>query len=300
MLIAGGPDLGGGSLADKRDRLACDHAALCRGIVDEPRGSEALVGAMIVPASDPTCVAAVIFFNTVGVLGMCGHGTMGLARTLAHLDRIGVGSHRIETPVGVVEVTLRQDGMIEVMNVAARRARTRVTVEFGGIGIDGGVAVGDVAWGGNWFFITEAPVGVALDRHNSERLTRDAWEIRGALARAGVVGDDGCEIDHIEFTAPAIREDCSWRNFVLCPGGAYDRSPCGTGTSAKLACLAADGKLLAGDRVGAESFVGTRFEAWYDRREGAIIPTIAGRAWITAELDLILDDADPCCFGIRR
>lgn len=294
MIIGGGPALGTWSLSKRRELFARDHDDFRRMTIEEPRGSGVLVGALLVEPRERGCVAGAIFYNNVGVLGMCGHGTVGIAKTLAHLGRIDCGTHRLDTPVGVVEFTLRDDGVVEVANVPARRSREAARVDVEGIG----EIVGDVAWGGNWFFLTHAPSGVALDRSNTALLTAHGLAIRAALARADIRGDDGAEIDHIEFSEPAKRSDCAWRNFVLCPGGMYDRSPCGTGTSAKLACLAADGALAPGEHIGAESFIGTRFEAWYARRsDGAVLPTVAGRAWITAELDLLVDETDPCGSG---
>jgi len=301
VILAGGPVVGRGPLRERVERFARSHDDFRRMSVQEPRGSDVLVGALLVEPHAANCAAGVIFFNNAGFLGMCGHGTIGVARTLAHLGTIRAGSHRLDTPVGVVEFTLRDDGLVEVANVPSWRSHAQVAVQVDGLG----AVVGDVAWGGNWFFIAPAPKDLPLDLRHVDALTAHAWSVRRALSAAGITGDDGSEIDHIEFTEPARRADCAWRNFVLCPGGAYDRSPCGTGTSAKLACLAADGKIAAGERVGAESFVGTRFEAWYlpspqsDGRKGSVLPIVAGRAWITAELELIVDASDPCASGIQ-
>ena len=297
VIISGGPDLGSGSLAERREIFARDHDDFRRMSIEEPRGSDVLVGAMLVDAHEADCVAGVIFFNNAGVLGMCGHGTIGVVRTLAHLGRIKAGTHRLDTPVGIVEFTLRADDVVEVANVPSYRAHVGIEVDVAGLG----VVTGDVAWGGNWFFIAPSPLKIPLQLDRVAELTAHAWSVRRALATAGITGDDGGEIDHIEFTAPARRADCAWRNFVLCPGGAYDRSPCGTGTSAKIACLVADGKIALAERVGAESFIGTRFEGWHSiDSAGAIRPTIAGRAWITAEIELLIDASDPCAAGIPR
>ncbi len=297
VILSGGPDLGSGSLAERREIFARDHDDFRRMSIEEPRGSDVLVGAMLVDAHEVDCVAGVIFFNNAGVLGMCGHGTIGVVRTLAHLGRIKAGTHRLDTPVGIVKFTLRADDVVEVANVPSRRAYAAIAVPVAGIG----VVTGDVAWGGNWFFIAPSPLKIPLHLDRVAELTEHAWSVRRALAEAGITGDDGGEIDHIEFTEPARRADCAWRNFVLCPGGAYDRSPCGTGTSAKIACLVADGKIALGERVGAESFIGTRFEGWHSiDSSGSIRPTVAGRAWITAEIELLIDASDPCAAGIPR
>jgi len=265
--------------------------------VNEPRGSDVLVGALLVPPADPTCRAGVIFFNNVGVLGMCGHGTIGLVATLAHMGRVGPGEHRIETPVGVVAATLHADGRVTVRNVPSYRHAAGVAVEVAGYGR----VAGDVAWGGNWFFLT-ADHRERLDAKNAARLTEVAWKIRKALEAAGVTGADGGVIDHIELVGPPGDLRNHARNFVLCPGGAYDRSPCGTGTSAKLACLAADGKLAEGETWIQRSIIGSEFKAtyrWADRAQGVIVPTITGAAFINSEATLLLDDRDPFCWGIR-
>ena len=296
VVIAGGPDLGGGSLADRRQRMTRDHDRFRSAVVQEPRGSDVVVGALLVEPVDSGCVAGVIFFNNVGTLGMCGHGTIGVMATLEHLGRIGPGEHRIETPVGVVGATLHGAGRVTVENVASYRHRKAAAVEVPGFG----KVTGDVAWGGNWFFLIEgAPVALTLE--NRDALTEYTWAIRQALRAEGITGADGEEIDHVEVftTAHGAHAGADSRNFVLCPGKAYDRSPCGTGTSAKLACLAADGYLAAGAAWRQEGILGTVFEGSYRPADnGAVIPRITGRAFITAESRLILQPDDPFRAGI--
>jgi 4-hydroxyproline epimerase len=297
VVVAGGPNLGDDSAAERLHRFAAEHDDFRSVVVNEPRGSDVVVGALLVPPVDRTCVAGVIFFNNVGYLGMCGHGTIGVVKTLAHLGRIEVGSHRIETPVGVVSAELRADGRVTVENVASYRHRKSVSVEVPGFGL----VSGDVAWGGNWFFLTEArPAPLALE--NRETLTRFATAVKLALQAGSVTGAEQKEIDHIELFSPSPAPGLDSRNFVLCPGNAYDRSPCGTGTSAKLACLAADGKLAPGENWRQEGILGTVFEGSYrvtDGRSGHIIPSITGSAWITAESRLIIDEDDPFRGGIQ-
>lgn len=296
VVIAGGPDLGGGSLADRRQRMTREHDGFRSAMVQEPRGSDVVVGALLVEPVDSGCVAGVIFFNNVGTLGMCGHGTIGVMATLEHLGRIGPGEHRIETPVGVVGATLHGAGRVTVENVASYRHRKAAVVEVPGFG----KVTGDVAWGGNWFFLVEgAPVALTLK--NRDALTEYTWAIRQALRAEGITGADGEEIDHVEVftTAHGAHIGADSRNFVLCPGKAYDRSPCGTGTSAKLACLAADGHLAAGAAWRQEGILGTVFEGSYRPADnGAVIPRITGRAFITAESRLILQPDDPFRAGI--
>ena len=299
VVLDGGPALRGATLAEQRADFARHHGAFRSAVACEPRGSDTMVGALLVEPRAPGCVAGMLFFNNVGMLGMCGHGTIGVVATLAHLGRIGVGRHRLDTPVGPVETELHADGRVTVFNVPAHRHAAGVTLDVPGVG----PVTGDVAWGGNWFFLVDATQfdpRPTLALAHVEALTDLAWRIRGALVASGVTGADGAEIDHIELFAPTPGADS--RNFVLCPGKAYDRSPCGTGTSAKLACLAADGHLAAGATWVQESVIGSRFEGRWapvDGRPDAILPAITGRAWITAESTLLLAHDDPFRDGIR-
>jgi 4-hydroxyproline epimerase len=293
-VIAGGPDLGNDTLSVRRERFKHDFDHLRSAITNEPRGSDALVGALLCEPVDKTCATGVIFFNNVGYLGMCGHGTIGIVVTLAYLNRIGPGRHRIETPVGTVEALLDDDGEVTVANVPSYRFATDVTVEVKGHG----PVSGDVAWGGNWFFLVNNH-GQEIALTNLEVLTDFTWRIRQALTAANITGEGGQEIDHIELFAPSGVAAVDSKNFVLCPGKAYDRSPCGTGTSAKLACLYADGKLRVGEVWRQESIVGSIFEGSIAVTGNQIHPSIKGSAFITAEADLILDDNDPFCMGIR-
>jgi 4-hydroxyproline epimerase len=294
-VLAGLPELGRGPLSERLATLRRDHDTLRRAILCEPRGSDVLVGAYLLEPSNPANAAAVIFFNNAGYLGMCGHGTIGVAVTLAHLGRIGLGLHTIETPVGTVQIELQSANRVSIRNVPSYRHRAGVTVEVPGYG----PVTGDVAWGGNWFFLVPGQ-GKPLTLENEGKLTAFTWAIRQALNGSGITGADGAEIDHIELYAAPHDAANSARNFVLCPGNAYDRSPCGTGTSAKLACLAADGKLRPGQSWRQEGILGTVFEGTYTRADeaGSIIPTITGEAYITAESTLIFDSADPFRMGI--
>lgn len=295
LVVAGGPDLGPGTLAERRARFAAGFDRFRSLVVNEPRGSDAVVGALLCPPDHPGSVAGVIFFNNVGYLGMCGHASIGTAVTLARMGRIGPGIHHLDTPVGTVAVDLVDANTVTVENVESYRLAHAVGVDVPGLGR----VTGDVAWGGNWFFLTES-VTTALDAANIAELTRIATAIRDALAAADITGRDGVEIDHIELFGPPRGAGARSRNFVLCPGGAYDRSPCGTGTSAKLACLAADGKLAPGERWVQESIIDSRFEAEYRPAPGGgVIARITGRAYVTLEATLTRDPADPFADGIR-
>jgi proline racemase len=292
VVIAGGPELGRGPLALRREKFQREFDRFRSAIVNEPRGSDVAVGALLVEPEDKSCVAAAIFFNNVGCLGMCGHGMMGLVTTLAHLGKIKPGGCKIETPVGIVTATLHADGKVSVTNVPSWSAKRNFTVNIPGLG----KITGDVAWGGNWFFLVEKH-GQELSLANVEKLTDFCWRVRQAVNAQGFP-----EVDHVELFGPPTITGAHSRNFVQCPGKAYDRSPCGTGTSAKLACLAADEKLAEGATHIQESIIGSTFAGkfcWLDRAAGKISPVITGTAFVNAETTQLLDERDPFCWGIR-
>jgi len=294
VVIEGGPELSPAPLPERLAQLRSRHDSFRSAVVNEPRGSDPLVGALVCEPTDPTCAAGVIFFNNVGYLGMCGHGTIGLLSTLAYLGRIRPGTHRIETPVGVVSARLHEGGAVTVRNVPSYRTEAGVLVQVEGYGS----MRGDVAWGGNWFFLVNDH-GRELTLANLEILTDLTWKVRRALPLQGITGRGGQEIDHIELFGPPTVAGAHSKNFVLCPGKAYDRSPCGTGTSAKLACLLADGKIGPGDVWRQESIIGSVFEGSVEVVDGVVYPSITGTAFVNAEAHLILDDRDPFCMGIR-
>jgi 4-hydroxyproline epimerase len=292
LVMEGGPDLGGGPLAERVQRFRAQFDDYRCAIVNEPRGSDPLVGALLVEPDRADCDLGVIYFNNVGYLGMCGHGTIGLIASLKAAGRLAPGAVKIDTPVGAVDVQLHPDGRVSVANVVSYRSHSKVAVDVAGIGR----VVGDIAWGGNWFFLISEH-GQVIDLPHVDALTDFSGRVRQALNARGHP-----LVDHVELFGPSALPGAHSRNFVLCPGKAYDRSPCGTGTSAKLACLAADGKLLEGDTWVQESLIGSSFEAsfrWHDRRKGEVVPTITGRAYVTGENVLRLDPDDPFCFGIR-
>lgn len=293
-IIEGGPSLGEGTLAQRALVFGNEHKNFCSAVLLEPRGHDAIVGAYLLPPDDLKNAAAVIYFNPAGNLGMCGHGTIGLAVTLAHMGRIGLGKHTIETPVGAVEVELHDKNTVSVVNVESYRYAKDVVVDVPNFG----PIKGDVAWGGNWFFLTKDD-RFPLQPNRIKELTDISVQIGHSLAAQGITGRDGALIDHIEIFGPAVLPDADGRNFVLCPGGAYDRSPCGTGSSAKLACLAADGHLAPGEEWVQESIISSTYRLSYQPgNNGGIIPKITGKAFVTSEATLIFDAADPYLNGI--
>ncbi|MFM5231095.1 4-hydroxyproline epimerase [Aeromonas media] len=290
LVIDGFPDLGTGNMAERRARFSLDYDDWRKAIILEPRGNDVLVGALLCEPVSPQATAGIIFFNNSGFLNMCGHGTIGLIASLAWLGRIQPGKHLIETPVGDVTATLHEDGSVSVENVPAYRWRKQVQVET-----THGTVTGDIAWGGNWFFlVNDHPFAVIPDK--IPQLTEYAWAIREGLERAGIRGEYDGIIDHIELFSD---DDCAdSRSFVLCPGKAWDRSPCGTGTSAKLACLAEDGKLQPGENWRQASIIGSEFTAHFVPQGSKIIPTIRGEAWVCGDNRLVLNPDDPFRWGI--
>jgi 4-hydroxyproline epimerase len=294
IIVAGGPKLPGTTMAERLEEFRRNHDYLRHALVNEPRGSEVTVGALLCEPTEPGSAAGAIFFNNVGYLGMCGHGTIGLIVTLGYLKRIGLGEHRIDTPAGTVTATLHKSREVTIENVPSRRTAAQVGIHVPGYG----TVKGDIAWGGNWFFLVSQHA-FELNLKNIDELTQFSWAIRQALEKKGVRGDDGQEIDHIELFSASSVPGIDSKNFVLCPGKEYDRSPCGTGTSAKLACLYADGKLKPGGVWRQESIVGSVFEGQVRVEDGQIIPIIKGSAYITSEADFIFDPDDPFRHGIN-
>jgi 4-hydroxyproline epimerase len=288
VVIGGWPQPEGRTMAERCSFLLHEQDALRQAVVCEPRGHDAMVGALVTPPVAAGSAAGVVFFNNAGVLGMCGHGLIGLVRTLEHQGRLAPGRVRVDTPVGTVAAELDGEGAVTLENVPARCEALDVALEVPGLGR----VVGDVAWGGNWFFLTqlEAP---PLDLAHVGPLGEAATRILRALEAQGVCGTDGARIDHVELFGPPRRPDADARNFVLCPGLAYDRSPCGTGTSAKMAALAARGRLAAGERWRQESITGSLFEGWLEERSGSLVPYVRGRAHVTGCATLLFDPRDP-------
>ncbi len=289
VVIDGAPDLKGLTVAEKCDFFRSKFARFRSGVIKEPRGSDVLVGALSCESPNTSCKVGVIFFNNVDTLGMCGHGMIGVVTTLAFLGRLTPGKHLIDTPVGPVGVELHDDGEVSIRNVACYRKAANVTVDVPGMGL----VCGDIAWGGNWFYLVSQP-SFSLVLSAVDLLTDAAWRIRQAINSQGYP-----EVDHVEFFGPPASPENNSRNFVLCPGKAYDRSPCGTGTSAKVACLAADAVLAPGQIWRQESIIGSVFHASYEVCDDVILPTIKGRAWICGKNELLFDPEDPFRDGIQ-
>ena len=296
VVVDGWPQPAGATMAERRDDLRAHHDHLRRAVVCEPRGHDAIVGALLTPPVTPGAVAGIVFFNNGTYLGMCGHGLIGVVRTLDYLGRVTPGTSRYDTPVGTVSAELSPDGAVTIENVASRCIATDVAVDVPGVGR----VVGDIAYGGNWFFLTHVD-GVAIELERARELTRLTQAIQDALRAAGITGTDGADIDHIELAGPPSRAGADSRNFVLCSGGEYDRSPCGTGTSAVMAARHRRGQLALGEQWHQESVVGGLFTGWLTSgNDGVLIPHVCGRAFVTGEATLRFDPQDPFRGGLGR
>lgn len=294
VVVSGWPEPRGLTMQEFRDDLAENFDHLRRAIIDEPRGHDAIVGALLTRPVTEGADVGVIFFNNVGYLGMCGHGTIGVVETLAWLGRVEPGAIRLDTPAGLVDVFLDPNGAITIRNVPATCYLLDQRIDVPGLG----EINGDIAYGGNWFFITSIPAP-ALELKNVDELLEVTRKIRATLIERDVTGAGGAEIDHIELMGPSPElGEAGARNFVLCPGGAYDRSPCGTGTSAKLAALYKRGEIELEERWIQESIVGGRFIGWLTKEGADLIPWIRGRAFITGETTLYFSVDDPFRGGL--
>jgi 4-hydroxyproline epimerase len=293
VIVGGWPELKASTMEARRTELAERFDSLWRGTILEPRGHDAVVGALLTPPVSHGATAGVVFFDNAGPLWMCGHGTIGVVRTLEHLGRIEPGAIRIDTPVGTVGAELGVDGSVTIENVPASSHARDVTVEVPG----GGRITGDVAYGGNWFFVSDTH-GETIAPTHMERLRTVTLAIQRALADRGVRGARGEVVDHVILLGPPSRPDADRRNYVMCPGGAYDRSPCGTGTSATMAILHDRGRLALGQPWRQESITGSVFTGWLERHDGALRPRIRGRAYITGRARLLFDPRDPFRGGL--
>ncbi|MFT5163386.1 MAG: 4-hydroxyproline epimerase [Alteromonadaceae bacterium] len=292
-IVSGGPDLGLGDMAQRRAIFAKDFDHIRTSLIGEPRGADVMVGAMLCQPVDPNNTAGVIFFNNSGYLGMCGHGTIGLMVSLYHLGYIDLGLHRVETPVGLIEVNLLSPCKAQINNVPSYRFAKDVIVEVDGFS----QVTGDIAWGGNWFFLIKDH-GQPLTWDNTKQLLDYSWRVKNSLEQQGITGANGEAIDHIElFGQPADATIADSQNFVLCPGRQYDRSPCGTGTSAKLACLYADGLLQPGQLWRQQSIIGSIFEGKVKIVDEQIIPQITGESFVILDAQVLIHPDDPFAYG---
>ena len=293
-VVNGWPQPEGKTLSERVCFMKENQEHLRTGAICEPRGHNAIVGALLTPPENPESLTGVIFFNDVGYIGMCGHAMIGTVETLRHLGKLNSHKALIDTPVGTVSIEIGDDGNVTVANVPSYLYMGDAEVYVEGLG----QVRGDVAWGGNWFFLVNNQ-GPELTMSNIDFLMSSTKKIRQALIDSGITGEDGAVVDHIEFFGDPVHPDAHSKNFVLCPGNAYDRAPCGTGTSAKLACLYAKGKLQVGQEWIQESITGSLYKCWLEDIDGVITPFVTSRAHITAESTQYFSEEDDFCWGIE-
>lgn len=313
-VVTGGlPAIRGATMADKRAGLQRAHDHLRRALVLEPRGHDAIVLAYLLSPCRAGADLGVVFANDAGYLGMCGHGAIGVATVAVATGMVAaqepVTELVLDTPAGAVACRVAVDGgrptSVTITNVPSFLFRQRVVVPVHGFG----KVAADVAYGGNWFAFVEADqLGLMVEKNHLPVLMQAATAIREALVREGVRGrhpdrDDDEIIDHVKLFAPLDGPTPGARALTLCPGAAYDRSPCGTGTSAKLAVLHAKGELATGEWFRSQSVLGTEFRARVVSTTDvggnpAVVPEIEGSAWITGFATFVVDPDDPCAFGL--
>jgi 4-hydroxyproline epimerase len=287
LMLSGGPELGAGPLAERAKVFQEKHDRFRRATVGEPRGSDAVMGALLVEPHDKGCQAGLIFFSNAGYPSLSAHGIIGSVVSLAHLGRIKPGPVKLDTPAGPVSAVLGAGGEVSFENVPAYRREKDLPLYLPGVG-DVNV---DLAYGGAWFCLIEQhDQRLALD--NLPQLTDYCARIRQAVSDSGFP-----EIDHVALFGPGTQAGANSRDFVLGPGKTYERSPSGAATSARLACLAADGKLAAGAEWVQEGILGSVLRAKYRKQGDKIIPTITGHGYIMGEGTLLLDPADPFAWG---
>jgi proline racemase len=313
-IVTGGlPPVAGATMAEKRAALRIRHDALRRALVHEPRGHDAIVVAYLVPPCHPDAHAGVVFCNDVGYLGMCGHGAIGVATVLVGMGMVPAQEPEtrvvLDTPAGLVPcrvaVSNGRARAVTITNVPSFQFRQRAIAAVPGFG----KVAADIAWGGNWFaFVEAAQLGLHVDKAHLPQLLPAAIAVREALAANGVRGvhpESGEEqlVDHVKLFDALEGPTPGARAMTLCPGTAYDRSPCGTGTSAKLAVLHSKGELGVGEWFTSESVIGTRFRARIAATTqvgqfAAIVPEIEGAAYVTGLQTFVLDPEDPCVHGL--
>ncbi len=292
IIIEGGPELGNGPihLRAKLFREQFDHYR--RAVLSEPRRLDVIVGGLLCSPSSRTYTAGIIFFDTVGYLDMCIHGTVGLVKTLAYLGRIAPGQHYIETPAGIVRTEFTEDGQVRVFNVPCYRYIKQIELNVPGRGR----LFGDIAWGGNWFLLVEEH-SLEINIRNIHSLLSISRSIKTTLQKSSIRGIGGAPIDYVALFG--MSSTANSRSFVLCPGDAYDRSPCGTATCAKLACLAADNTFEPNMIWHQEGVTGSRFQASYEWGDSSsILPTITSSGYVNGDSFVIIDPEDPFSWGI--
>lgn len=312
VVAGGGPNLQGASMLEKRAHFLAEYDWIRHGLMFEPRGHDMMSGSILYPPTRPDCDVAILFIETSGCLPMCGHGTIGTVTTAIERGLVTPkvpGVLRLDTPAGLVVAEYRQEGQfveeVKLTNVPAFLHSEGLTAHVEGLGE---VSV-DVAYGGNFYAIVDPqPAFRDMADHSAGDLLRWSPILRQALNQKYTFQHpekpEISGLSHILWTGKPTRPEATARNAVFYGDKAIDRSPCGTGTSARMAQWAAKGRLAEGDSFVHESIIGSMFKG---RVEGtatvagkpAIIPSIAGWARVTGYNTIFIDDRDPFAHGFQ-
>jgi proline racemase len=296
----------GATMEERRQYFLAHDDDLRLFLMNEPRGHSAMSGAILQPPTRPDADWGVLYIEVSGCLPMCGHGTIGVATVLVESGMVPVSEPltqvRLDTPAGLVVVDVAvKDGRAEhvtLQNVPAYSHALDASVEVKGLG----TITYDMAYGGNFYAILPLEqLGIPFDRSEKDRILRAGLDIMAAInendrpVHPEDPGISGCK--HVQFTAPG-RNGSDSRNAMAIHPGWFDRSPCGTGTCARMAQLHARGELELGQEFVNESFIGTNFtgkllETTTVGGRPGVVPTVRGRAWITGMGNYLLDPTDP-------
>ena len=314
VVAGGGPNLLGADMSEKRQHFLKEYDWIRKGLMFEPRGHDMMSGSIFYPPSDPANDFGILFIETSGCLPMCGHGTIG-AITIGIEEGLlspkEPGKIRMETPAGLVNIEYQQTGKkvdwVKLTNVKSYLAASDLTVSCS----DLGDLVFDVSYGGNYYAIIDPQKNFkGIQDYSAGKLVQYSQEIREKINLKyphKFIHPENPTINgvsHIEWTGNTISPDATARNAVFYGDKAIDRSPCGTGTSARMAQWHAKGKLKVGDEFIHESFIGSQFVGKVEEETTlagmtAIIPSIKGWAQVYGYNNIIIDDDDPYAHGFQ-
>jgi len=312
LVAGGGPQLEGDSMSDKRQHFLNEYDWIRKGLMFEPRGHDMMSGSILYPPADSANDTGILFIETSGCLPMCGHGTIGSVTIMIQEGLVQPktqGKLRLETPAGLVEAEYRMEGervsSVKIKNVASFLAGENLETECP----DLGKLTFDVAYGGNFYAIIDPQENFSgLQDYKADQLISWSRELRRRINKEHDFVHPEDEriggVSHIMWTGDTIDEKATARNAVFYGDKAIDRSPCGTGTSARMAQWAAKGKLKQGNEFIHESIIGSRFIGRIEDRtevggKQAIIPSIEGWARITGYNTITIDDDDPYAHGFQ-
>jgi len=312
VIVEGGPDLKGDSMSQKRQHFLEEFDWIRKGLMFEPRGHDMMSGSILYPPSDPQNDVGILFIETSGCLPMCGHGTIGTVTVMIEEGLIEPkipGKLRLETPAGLVHVSYKTEGnkctSVRLTNIKSYLHSEKLEVNCP----DLGTLTVDVAYGGNFYAIVDPQTHFkGIQDHTADQLISWSRVIRKEMNEKFSFNHPDnetiCGLSHLLWTGKTISKEATARNAVFYGDKAIDRSPCGTGTSARMAQWSAKGMLIPGEEFIHESIIGSKFigrieeETELDGKK-AIIPSIQGWARIIGYNTIIIDEEDPYAFGFQ-